>query len=78
MDTYIIRIYRRDNKTDRLLVGVVEEAGASGKRGFTSFDELREILEDPNKTGGGAGGGRQMTDRDGNGTAVTPRSRPLP
>lgn len=74
METYIIRIYRRDKKTDRLFVGVVEEAGASRKRGFTSFDELRDILEDPGKPrvdardagrvpGGGGGGG------------VTPRTR---
>lgn len=73
MDTYIIRIYRRDKKTDRLLVGVVEEAGTSGKRGFTSFDELREIIEKPAKTRADAGEGRRARDGGGGGNGVTSR-----
>lgn len=44
MKNYIVRIYR-DKKVDhRDLVGVVEEVGRPGRRAFTNFDELREIL----------------------------------
>ena len=44
LDNYIIRIYRRDKADPRLMVGTVEEIGKKEKKGFTSFDELREIL----------------------------------
>lgn len=44
MDTYIIRIYRHDPEEPRKLVGVVEEAGVDGKKGFTSLEELWGIL----------------------------------
>ncbi len=50
MDTYIIRIYRQDPDEPRKLVGLVEEAGAEGKRGFTSLEELWGILN-PDKAG---------------------------
>ncbi|HEY7601883.1 MAG TPA: hypothetical protein VIB60_05210 [Methylomirabilota bacterium] len=43
MQSYIVRIYRRDRRARRL-VGVVEEAGVEGKRAFTSPDELWRIL----------------------------------
>lgn len=41
---YIVRIYRFDKKKSRHLVGVVEEVGAPGKRAFSNYDELWEIL----------------------------------
>jgi len=41
---YIVRIYRLDKKTPRHLVGVVEEVGVKGKKAFTNYDELWEIL----------------------------------
>jgi len=44
LDNYIIRIYRRDKADPRLMVGTVEEIGKKEKKGFNSFDELREIL----------------------------------
>jgi hypothetical protein len=44
MDTYIIRIYRQNANEPRMLVGLVEEAGVEGKRGFTSQEELWGIL----------------------------------
>ena len=44
LDNYIIRIYRRDKSNPRFLVGTVEEIGSREKKGFTTFDELREIL----------------------------------
>ena len=47
LDNYVIRIYRRDKSDPRLVVGIVEEAGSRKKRGFTTFEELREILLTP-------------------------------
>jgi hypothetical protein len=44
LDSYIIRIYRRDKSNPRLIVGTVEEIDSGEKKGFTTFDELREIL----------------------------------
>lgn len=41
---YIVRIYRFDKKNPRYLVGVVEEIGIRGKKAFTNYDELWEIL----------------------------------
>lgn len=50
-DSYIVRIYRRDPKNSRLVAGTVEEVGVEGKKGFGDFEELREILSDPKRTG---------------------------
>lgn len=47
LDNYVIRIYRRDRSDPRLMVGIVEEVGSRKKRGFNTFDELREILLTP-------------------------------
>jgi hypothetical protein len=44
MDTYIIRIYRREEGDPQTLVGTVEEPGIPGKRSFVNFDQLRNIL----------------------------------
>jgi hypothetical protein len=44
MDTYVIRIYRRDENDPRILVGVVEEVGVEGDRAFGNLDELWFIL----------------------------------
>jgi len=41
---YIVRIYRFDKKKPHHLVGVVEEVGVRGKKAFTNYDELWEIL----------------------------------
>jgi len=40
----IIRIYRFKEDNPRHLVGVVQEVGAKGKKAFTNYDELWEIL----------------------------------
>ena len=45
MNCYIVRIYRQEAKHPRKFVGVVEEVGAEGKRAFTNYDELWEILK---------------------------------
>lgn len=41
---YIVRIYRFEKKNPRYLVGVVEEIGVKGKKTFTNYDELWNIL----------------------------------
>ena len=44
MDSYVVRIYRRDGKKPRILIGTVEAAGTDKKRGFSNIEELWEIL----------------------------------
>ena len=44
MESYIVRIYRRDRKKPHLVAGVVEEVGNTEKRGFENIDELKSIL----------------------------------
>ena len=41
---YIVRIYRLDKKNPRHLVGMVEEVGVKGKKAFTNYDELWDII----------------------------------
>jgi len=41
---YIVRIYRFDRKNPRRIVGFVEEVGGKGKKAFTNYDELWDIL----------------------------------
>jgi hypothetical protein len=45
--TYIVRLYRFQKNKPRSLMGVVEEVGAKGKKAFTNYDELWEILNYP-------------------------------
>jgi len=44
MDSYLVRIYRREEDNPRLLVGVVEEPGANGKKAFQNLYELWDII----------------------------------
>jgi hypothetical protein len=44
MNSYVVRIYRRGENNPRLLVGVVEEPGANGKKAFHNLYELWDIL----------------------------------
>ncbi len=44
VDNYIVRIYRREKDNPRMLVGLVEEVGVSGKKAFNNLDDLWEIL----------------------------------
>jgi hypothetical protein len=44
MDSYVIRIYRRDRKKSRILIGTAEVAGTGGKMAFSNIEELWEIL----------------------------------
>jgi hypothetical protein len=41
---YVVRIYRFEKNNPRHLVGVVEEVGIKGKKAFTNYDELWDIL----------------------------------
>jgi hypothetical protein len=42
--TFIIRVYRFEKKNPQSLIGLVEEVGVKGKKGFTCLDELWNIL----------------------------------
>ncbi len=71
MDNYIVRIYRREKDNPRLLVGLVEEVGAPGKKAFNNLDDLWEIL---NAAGRRRGIGRNRGQmRDGGKTADRPQ-----
>ena len=49
MCNYIVRIYRSKKNSPQNLVGVIEEVGIRGKKAFTNYDELWEILKSPKK-----------------------------
>ena len=42
--SYIVRIYRFQKNKPHALLGVVEEVGKKGRKAFTHYDELWEIL----------------------------------
>jgi hypothetical protein len=44
VEDFIIRFYRFEKDQPRALVGLVEKVGKKGRIGFTSMDELWEIL----------------------------------
>lgn len=44
MESYIVRIYRRDKNNPNGLVGIVEETSLGGKRPFHDLEELGRIL----------------------------------
>ena len=44
IDTYIVRIYRRDDNDPRQVSGVVEIAGGDERRTFSNYDEFWEAL----------------------------------
>jgi hypothetical protein len=48
--TYIVRVYRFARDNPRRLVGVVEEIGRKGKKAFTGYQELWEILNMPGRS----------------------------
>ena len=50
MEVFIVRIYRFKKGNPRALVGLVEMVGKKGRSGFTTLDELWEILN--SSTGG--------------------------
>lgn len=44
MDSYVVRIYRRNSSSPQDLVGLVELVEVNQERTFMSFEELRAIL----------------------------------
>jgi len=44
MDSYLIRIYRREEDNPRMLVGIVQQVGNEEKKVFSNLNELWSIL----------------------------------
>jgi hypothetical protein len=44
MDSYLIRIYRRDKQNPDAIVGIIEEIGTESKEPFKDISELCGIL----------------------------------
>jgi hypothetical protein len=44
MDSYVVRIYRRNSSSPQDLVGLVELVEVNQERAFMNFEELRAIL----------------------------------
>ena len=44
MDSYVVRIYRRDGRKSRILIGTVEAAGTDKRMGFSNIEDLWDIL----------------------------------
>ncbi len=51
LDSYVIRIYRRNSEDPQQVVGLVEIISSEEKKAFRTFDELREILQPENIKG---------------------------
>ena len=49
MESYIVRIYRRDDNNANSIVGMVEMVGKKKNRAFKNFDELKKVLSRGNK-----------------------------
>jgi len=43
-DSYVIRVYRREESDTSQMVGLVETVGNEEKKPFTSYEELWKIL----------------------------------
>lgn len=52
MDSYVVRIYRRDRGKPQNFVGLVEIVASQEERPFANFEELQSILS---KVGKGSG-----------------------
>ena len=50
MESYVVRIYRCRSGAKRQLVGLVEAPRLAGSQGFTSVEQLWEILSEPKLT----------------------------
>ena len=49
MDSYLIRIYRRDKENPEAIVGIIEEIGTGGKQSFNNLSELNLIITKPKR-----------------------------
>ncbi len=45
MESYIVRVYRRNSDSPEKINGIVEIVGRDVKRSFSTFDELRTIID---------------------------------
>ncbi len=52
VDTYVVRICRRDPSNPRQIAGTVERIGGVGRKGFVSPDALINLLISPAPVGG--------------------------
>jgi len=50
MDSYIVRLYRRDVHNPENLVGLVETVGEADQRPFHTMSELMAILSEPHSS----------------------------
>ncbi len=44
MESYLIRIYRRDKENPEGVIGIIEEIGAEKKEPFRNLSELGKII----------------------------------
>ncbi len=65
MATYIVRLYRFKKNRPRSLMGVVEEVGIKGRKAFSNYDELWDILNASKsvKSDREEGGGKKIFSR---------------
>ena len=49
MDSYLIRIYRRDKENPEAIVGIIEEIGTGEKQSFKNLSELNSIITKPKR-----------------------------
>lgn len=54
MESYVVRVYRRDEKDSEKLAGLVELADREEQKPFVSFAELRQILSSTGKIAQGS------------------------
>jgi len=53
MDSYLIRVYRREKGNPESIVGIIEEIGAKEKHSFKNLSELGKIICPAGKKGPG-------------------------
>lgn len=51
MESYIVRIIRRENDNPERIVGTLEEVETEKRVGFNSFDKLKDILSQRSNRG---------------------------
>ena len=49
MDSYLIRIYRREKDNPEAIVGTIEEIGAQEIQSFKNLSELSKVITVPKK-----------------------------
>ncbi len=45
LETYVVRIFRKEKNKPRSILGVAEKVGVKGKKIFITYDELWSILK---------------------------------